>query len=100
MVLNVLQMEYRVTGGSGNTCMGVQCSAQSAGQLPEGYSQFVTATSSGIEPVSFCVCVCACVDCVHAYIGRQGGSVGRVSDSRSKDRRFESHLRQEHKKNL
>ena len=31
---------------------------------------------------------------------RPGGSVGRASDSRSKDPRFEPHLRQEHKKHL
>ena len=30
----------------------------------------------------------------------RGGSVGRASDSRSKDRRFEPRLRQEHKNNL
>ena len=31
-------------------------------------------------------------------VGRRGGSVGRASDSRSKDQRFESRLRQESKK--
>ena len=30
---------------------------------------------------------------------RQGGSVGRASNSRSKDRRYEPQLRQEHKTN-
>ena len=58
LLLLLLQMAYLITGGSLNTCVGVQCNAVSAAQLPEGYLQFVQTSSSGIYLVSLCGCMC------------------------------------------
>ena len=77
----VVQMTYSITtqGDPFITCVGVTCNAVSSASLPEGYLQFMSASSRGIYPVSFlcvfcaffrrgaglcrffCVCLCMCV---------------------------------------
>ena len=57
----VVQMTYSITtqGDPFITCVGVTCNAVSSASLPEGYLQFMSASSRGIYPVSFLCVFCA-----------------------------------------